>query len=121
VSFDIPLPATPRSASPRGLTSYANNNRGSAVLLLFGLLVLIRIVRHGGQMPDRREALGYFLGAMFFVLSAAIVPDFAAAFLLVLLLAAAFDAAPQIAAAINNLGALIAGQPTNPAGRIGGS
>jgi hypothetical protein len=110
VSFTVP-----RTASPRALHGYARNHSISAVLLLFGILIGIRILRRRSA-PTGPEVGGLLIATVIVVLGAMLLPDVVFAFLGALLIVAAADVAPQLSGILDRMTALV----SSAAGKAGG-
>lgn len=107
----------PRSAHPRRLAEYAQDNRIPTVVFLVGLLVLLRSARNNWRLPTRRESAGFILTSLVLVGTASVLPtDLVTLFLWATLVAMAFDNGPLILSGINKVTGLLNATPVG--GRI---
>lgn len=94
--------------SPGGLVDNARRgpvNAGASVLLLFGALVTVDFIRHGGSWEryDRSRVAGLAMTAGLFLLLAVVAPELATQILFGILVLTALGAADPLIAALNRV------------------
>jgi hypothetical protein len=86
---------TVRAAARPG--TYTGENRISASLLLFLVLVGISVARNGGKLPDQRHAIALLVAVIFIAAAAAIAPRIVFYLLLAAVLVIAFQNSSLVA------------------------